>query len=291
MDASIGQACEAQARAFTNQVDVGSVIVTKLDFHAKGGGALSAVATTKTPIIFIGTGEHIDQLEKFETESFISKLLGMGDIKGLLQSIQDLGIEKNTDLMKQIEKGKFTIRDMYEQFQNVGKMGPLSQVMNMIPGMSGLMDNTTEAASQGKMKKLTVIMNSMSDYELDHDEANKLFRNEPSRRNRVARGSGTSPEEVEEVLNNYQKIAAMVKKMGGMKSLFKDGPGGLGSLAGGGAPNARQMQMLQGEMAKMIDPRILNQMGGMGGLSNLMKQFTSGGGLPGGLQMPPGMEF
>ena len=90
MDAAIGQACEAQAKAFKSQVDVGSVIITKLDSNAKGGGALSAVAATKSPIVFIGTGEHIDELEVFKTESFISKLLGMGDIKGLMENIQDL---------------------------------------------------------------------------------------------------------------------------------------------------------------------------------------------------------
>ena len=179
----------------------------------------------------------------------------------------------------------------HEQFQNVGKLGPLSSVMNMIPGLSGLMDKNTEGASQDKFKKLTVIMDSMSDYELDHSEANKLFRTETKRRDRVARGSGTSPEEVEEVLMQYQKLSAMVKKMGGMKSLFKDGPGGLGGLGGGGQPNPRDMAQLQQSMAKMIDPRVLNQMGGMGGLNNLMKQFTGGGmQLPGGMQMPPGME-
>ena len=114
MDASIGQACEDQARAFKNQVEVGSVIITKLDSHAKGGGALSAVAATRSPIVFIGTGEHIDEFEPFKTESFISKLLGMGDIKGLMENIQDLGLDKqNPELINKIQQGRFTIRDMY----------------------------------------------------------------------------------------------------------------------------------------------------------------------------------
>ena len=116
MDASIGQACEGQARAFKDQVirlmkfitkwsyfgtensyqvDVGSVIITKLDSHAKGGGALSAVAATKSPIIFIGTGEHIDELEPFETTKFIRKLLNMGDIEGLIQKVNELKLEEN----------------------------------------------------------------------------------------------------------------------------------------------------------------------------------------------------
>merc|ERR1712093_620734 len=90
MDASIGQACEAQAMAFKEQVDVGSVIITKLDGHAKGGGALSAVAATKSPIIFLGTGEHMDEFEEFDTRRFVGKLLGMGDMEALFSTIKDV---------------------------------------------------------------------------------------------------------------------------------------------------------------------------------------------------------
>ena len=116
---------------------MGSVVVTKLDGHAKGGGALSAVAATNSPIIFIGTGEHIDDFEQFKTKAFIQKLLGMGDLGGLIETISDLGLEKNSDqLMKKIQHGEFTLRDMYEQFTNVMKMGPFSQIMGMIPGFS-----------------------------------------------------------------------------------------------------------------------------------------------------------
>merc|ERR1719381_65471 len=95
MDASIGQACEAQARAFSEKVDVASVVITKLDGHAKGGGALSAVAATNSPVIFIGTGEHIDNLEPFEKKPFISKLLGMGDIEGLMARVKDLNMDED----------------------------------------------------------------------------------------------------------------------------------------------------------------------------------------------------
>lgn len=129
MDATIGQACEGQARAFKDKVDVGSVIVTKLDGHAKGGGALSAVAATQSPIIFIGTGEHIDDLEPFKTKPFISKLLGMGDIEGLIDKVNELKLEDNEGLIEKIKHGVFTLRDMYEQFQNIQKMGPFSQIV------------------------------------------------------------------------------------------------------------------------------------------------------------------
>merc|ERR1712032_1422050 len=105
-------------------VDVASVVITKLDGHAKGGGALSAVAATESPVIFIGTGEHIDNLEPFEKKPFISKLLGMGDIEGLMARVKDLNMDED-------KKGRFTLRNMYEQFQNIMKLGPISQVMGM----------------------------------------------------------------------------------------------------------------------------------------------------------------
>lgn len=159
MDATIGQACEAQAKAFKERVNVGSIIITKLDGHAKGGGALSAwvfiffkriivnishlllevfqftyvcflrVAATQSPVIFVGTGEHIDDLEPFKTKPFISKLLGMGDIEGLIDKVNELNLDDNEELLEKIKHGQFTLRDMYEQFQNIMKMGPFSQLM------------------------------------------------------------------------------------------------------------------------------------------------------------------
>ena len=129
MDASIGQACESQARAFKDKVDVGAVIITKLDGHAKGGGALSAVAATKSPIIFIGTGEHIDDFEPFKVKPFVSKLLGMGDIEGIIEKVNELKLDEDEELMEKLKHGQFTLRDMYEQFQNIMKLGPFSQIM------------------------------------------------------------------------------------------------------------------------------------------------------------------
>jgi len=105
MDASIGQAAEAQAKAFKETVNVGSVIITKLDGHAKGGGALSAVAATQSPIMFIGVGEHIYDLEKFDHKSFISKLLGMGDLAGLAEKVSEMSLDKK-NMIKNIEAGK-----------------------------------------------------------------------------------------------------------------------------------------------------------------------------------------
>jgi len=253
MDATIGQACEAQSRAFKEKVNVGSVIITKLDGHAKGGGALSAVAATKSPIIFIGTGEHIDDLEPFKTKPFISKLLGMGDIEGLIDKVNELKLDDNEELLEKIKHGQFTIRDMYEQFQNIMKMGPFSQIMSMIPGFSqDFMSKGSEQESMARIKKLMTMMDSMCDGELDHREGAKLFSKEKTRVSRVARGSGVTEREVQDLISQYTKFAAVVKKMGGIKGLFKSGDVTKNV-------NPTQMAKLNQQMAKMIDPRMLQQ--------------------------------
>lgn len=288
MDASIGQACEAQARAFKDQVDVGSVIITKLDSHAKGGGALSAVAATKSPIVFIGTGEHIDELEPFETTKFIKKLLNMGDIEGLIEKVNDLKLDDNEELVKNLKAGQFTLRDMYEQFQNILKMGPFNQIMSMIPGFNDFMTKGHEQESTKRLRKLMTIMDSMSDDELDARDGHKLFKQNDgnyyiARIRRVSRGSGTSPRDVLELIEQYQKFAQMVKKMGGM-GLFKNG-----DLSK--SMNNVQMGKLNHHMAKMMDPRVLQQMGGMKGLQDMMKQFQSNGGAGGMGGLGPGLKF
>ena len=272
MDASIGQACEAQARAFKEKVDIGSVIITKLDGHAKGGGALSAVAATKSPIIFIGTGEHIDNFEEFKTKPFISKLLGMGDIEGLIDKVNELKLDDNEKLLEKLKHGHFTLRDMYEQFQNVRKMGPMSQIMSMLPGFStDFLTKGGEQESMTRLKRLMTMMDSMTDEELDSLDGNKIFSKQTTRISRVARGAGVMEMEVKELLNQYAKFAQMVKKMGGMKGLFKGGDFSKNV-------NPSQMAQLNTHMAKMMDPRVLQQMGGMNGLEQMMKQLQQGGG-------------
>lgn len=249
MDASIGQACESQAKAFKDKVDIGSVIITKLDGHAKGGGALSAVAATKSPVIFIGTGEHTDDFEPFKVQPFVSKLLGMGDIEGLIDKVNELKLDDNEDLMKKLKQGQFTLRDMYEQFQNIMKMGPFSQIMGMIPGFSSdFLTKGGEQESMARLKKLMTIMDSMNDKELDSLDGERLFTRQTGRIQRVARGAGVSIREVNELLAQYKKFAQMVKKMGGIKGLFKGGDMSKNV-------NPSQMAKLNQQMAKMMDPR------------------------------------
>ncbi|KIH49213.1 Signal peptide binding domain protein, partial [Ancylostoma duodenale] len=179
------------------------------------------VAVTKSPVIFIGTGEHIDDFELFKPKAFVQKLLGMGDIAGLVDMVNDIGIKDNEELVSRLKHGLFTLRDMYEQFQNIMKMGPFSQIMSMIPGFGPeFMTKGNEKESVGRLKKLMTIMDSMSDTELDHPKASELFTKEPGRVIRVARGSGTTQAEVRDLLSQYKKFADMVKKMGSIKGLF-----------------------------------------------------------------------
>jgi len=230
------------------------------------------VAATESPVIFIGTGEHIDDLEPFKTKPFISKLLGMGDIEGLIEKVNDLGLEDNEELIEKLKHGHFTLRDMYEQFQNIRKMGPFSQIMGMIPGFSqDFLAKGSEQESMARLKRLMTMMDSMNDGELDNRDGAKLFTKQPLRIIRVACGSGVSEREVRELLTQYTKFAAVVKKMGGIKGLFKGGDMTKNV-------NPSQMSKLNQQMAKMIDPRVMQQMGGMNGLQNIMKQLQQGAG-------------
>ncbi|CAG8505263.1 876_t:CDS:10 [Paraglomus occultum] len=276
MDATIGQAAELQAKAFHEAADIGSIIITKMDGHARGGGAISAVAATRSPIVFIGTGEHIHDLERFSARPFVSKMLGMGDISGLMETVQDLRLDQNKNLMKNLEQGIFTIRDMYEQFQNISKMGPLSKMMQMMPGMSELNFEGSDELGAQRIKRLMTIMDSMSNAELDSD--GKIFIHQPVRIVRVARGSGTTVREVEELLMQHKGFQNMVKKFGGNKNLFK----GMGPNMDPSKMSPQQIQQKMAAMNKML-PR------GMPGMNNLMRSMM-GGGLPGmGAQGMPDM--
>ncbi|SBT80433.1 signal recognition particle subunit SRP54, putative [Plasmodium malariae] len=203
IDSHIGQSCHDQAMAFKNSVTLGSIIITKIDGHAKGGGALSAVAATGCPITFIGTGEHINDFEKFEAKSFVSRLLGLGDISGLVSTLKEvIDIEKQPQLMNRLSKGKFVLRDMYDQFQNVLKMGSLSKVMSMIPGFgNNIISKGTEKEGIDKIKKFMVIMDSMTNEELDC-----IKPLNDSRTLRICKGSGTRLQDVRELLEQFKYV-------------------------------------------------------------------------------------
>lgn len=250
LDATIGQAAEAQSRAFKDSSDFGAIILTKMDGHAKGGGAISAVAATNTPIIFIGTGEHIHDLETFTPKQFISKLLGIADIQGLMEHVQTLNLDQK-ETMKHIEQGVFTLRDLRDQMGNVMKMGPLGKVASMA-GLGAMASQLNEEDTSKRVKGMIFIMDSMTEKELDSDGA--VFNEQPTRIMRVARGSGTSVREVEEVLLQQKMMAKMAKRMGGAGGMMTQ----MKNMAGGaGARGNPQMAQMQRQMQQL--------MGGAGG--------------------------
>jgi signal recognition particle subunit SRP54 len=213
IDGTIGQQAREQAMAFSKTTEIGSIIITKLDGSAKGGGALSAVAEIGAPIKFIGTGERIEDLEVFDPERFISRLLGMGDIKALIERAEEIGEENlDMDAMDAMLSGKFNLKNMYSQFEMMNKMGPMQQVMNMLPGMGGKLPKNASQVTEEKLTKYKIMMDSMTDQELTHPEVIKQ-----SRVKRIARGSGMRNEDVKELLKYYQVTKKAMKGFGKRK--------------------------------------------------------------------------
>ncbi|PVH99277.1 signal recognition particle protein [Periconia macrospinosa] len=279
LDSTIGQAAEGHSRAFKEAADFGAIVLTKTDGAAMGGGAISAVAATHTPIVFLGTGEHMLDFERFNPQSFVSKLLGMGDITGLVEHVQSLKLDQK-DTMKHIASGIFTIKDLRDQLSNIMKMGPLSKMAGMIPGLSNMMGGMDDEEGSLKLKRMIYICDSMTEKELESD--GKMFVEQPTRMTRIARGSGTSVREVEELLTQHRMMAGMAKKMkGGMANMQK----AQGAMGGGN--KQQQLAAMQKRMASM------GGAGGMGGgmpdLGAMMKML-GGGGRGGGAGGMPDMS-
>ena len=203
IDGTIGQAAYAQARAFAEKVPVGGVIVTKLDGAAKGGGALSAVAASGAPILFIGTGEKIDDLERFDPGRFVSRLLGGGDIIELAMRIEEAF--KESKLMERMSKGKFDLEDFREYIQQLGKAGPLEKLLEMVPGISGRVQLDIDS---GEMRRWIAIINSMTPEERRDPS---LIRG--SRIERIARGSGVTAKEVRKLLKSYHQAKKLIESI------------------------------------------------------------------------------
>ncbi len=225
IDGTIGQQALAQAKTFHEATPIGSILVTKLDGSARGGGALSAVAATGAPIKFIGTGEKVEDIEQFVPSRFVGRLLGMGDLETLLEKVQEAEIKVPQKKAKAMLSGKFTLTDMYEQFEAVKGMGPFKKVLQMLPGVSGKVPDDMLNMAEGRLEKWRVIIQSMSP---DEKENPKMFNY--SRIRRVARGSGSSEKEVKELLKQYIMMRRMLKMMKRKKGKmpFMPGMGGQG---------------------------------------------------------------
>lgn len=293
LDASIGQAAEAHSRAFKESADFGAIIVTKMDGHAKGGGAISAVAATKTPIIFLGVGEHLYDLDRFSPQPFISKLLGLGDMQGLMEHMQDLAKQnpdKQKEMAKKLEEGKLSIRDWREQIQNVMNMGPISKIASMIPGLPQELLAGSDEEGSLRMRRMIYITDSMSSKELDSDGSLFLETGKDGkpvgltwRVTRVAKGSGTSVREVEELLCQYRMMAHMAKQAGG-KNGWLQAMQKMQNVAGGrgrganGMPTPAQIQAMQRAMPPGMLQQMQRQLRSGGGMQEMMKAMMQGQG-------------
>jgi signal recognition particle subunit SRP54 len=201
LDGAMGQAAGRSAEAFHQAVGVTGVILTKLDGSAKGGGALSAVAVSGTPIVFLGTGEHVDEIEPFEPTRFVSRLLGMGDIRTLLERFEELSNkEAAEEAAKHMMHGRFTLRDMRAQLDSIGQMGPVSKLVSMFPMFGGAkVDDKKLDETQVRLRHYRAILDSMTPAELDDAQLLKA-----ERIHRIARGSGQRPQEVRSLLKQYE---------------------------------------------------------------------------------------
>jgi signal recognition particle subunit SRP54 len=209
IDGTIGQQAYHQAKAFHENSPIGGIVITKLDGTAKGGGALAASSATGAQVFFVGTGERIDDLEQFSPSRFVGRLLGMGDIKALLDMARDLEMNADENQSKRVMSGKMSIEDFYAQMESVGKMG-FRNIMESLPGLSNLVKDDQLDLLQDKMEKWRFIIQSMT-----KEEKNNPDRINDSRRKRIARGSGVMEHDVKDLIKNFNNSKSMMKQAKG----------------------------------------------------------------------------
>ena len=224
-DAMTGQDAVNVAEKFNEDLDIDGVILTKLDGDARGGAALSIKAVTGKPILFAGMGEKLDALDVFHPDRMAGRILGMGDMLGLIEQAQEAYDQKKAaELQRKMKKNEFTIEDFRDHLQQLRKMGSISDLMEKIPGMSGMMKKMQGAAPpEEELKRIEAIINSMTREErINHAILNG------SRRKRIARGSGTTVQDVNSFVKQYLEMKKMMKKINrfGMKSLMRGLMGG-----------------------------------------------------------------
>lgn len=208
IDGTIGQQAMLQAKAFSKATSIGSILVSKLDGSARGGGALSAVTAIGVPINFISVGEKLDDIEPFVPSRFVGRLLGMGDLQGLIEKVREAELKVPERKMSAFLSGRFTLMDMYDQFESMKSIGPLRHILKMIPGVSYSVPEEMMELAEDTLKKWRVIIQSMTP-----EERIKPKILSSSRIRRVARGSGTKEKEVKELLSRYNTLRKMMKTL------------------------------------------------------------------------------
>ncbi|MCI7396908.1 MAG: signal recognition particle protein [Spirochaetia bacterium] len=247
-DAMTGQNAVDIAKSFDEQLGLTGVILTKFDSDARGGAALSLKSITEKPILFIGTGEKTEDFEQFHPERIAGRILGMGDIVSLVEKAQEtVDQEQALKMQKKMQRNEFTLQDMLEQFEQVEKMGSMSKIIDMMPGLAGQISEAQLGQGQEAIKHQKAIIQSMTYKE----RLNHLIIG-PARRKRIAKGSGTSVQEVNKLIKQFEKTKLTMKKL----------------------------SRNRGAQAKMM-----NQLAGMD-MSQLQNMK-----LPGGMQLPKGFHF
>jgi signal recognition particle subunit SRP54 len=228
-DAMTGQDAIKSAGEFNRRIGVSGVVLTKMDGDARGGAALSVVGVVGVPIAFVGSGERLQDLEPFHPDRVVSRVLGMGDVLSLIEKAEEaVSIEDAEKLEEKIRKNAFTLEDFRDQLRTIKKMGPIEQILGMLPGMGNLkeMAAARNQVDDSQLARVEAIINSMTPRERQNHQ---IINGQRSKR--IARGSGTSVEEVNKLLKQFVQMQKMLKQLGGMAGLGKKG-GGLGAMKG-----------------------------------------------------------
>jgi signal recognition particle subunit SRP54 len=214
-DAMTGQEAVRIAEEFNSAVGLTGVVLSKMDGDARGGAALSITSVTGVPIKFVGIGEKVDALEAFHPDRMASRILGMGDMLTLIEKTEAATDEqKRKELERKVRRGSFDLEDFLEQLRQIRKMGPLSQLIEMVPGISGLSRKLPQGDDETQMKKIEAIILSMTP-----DERQNPAIIDGSRRRRIARGSGTAPQDVNQLLNQHRQMQKLMKQIGSGRKL------------------------------------------------------------------------
>jgi signal recognition particle subunit SRP54 len=232
-DAMTGQDAIKSAGEFNRRIGVSGVVLSKMDGDARGGAALSVVGVVGVPIAFVGSGERLQDLEPFHPDRVVSRVLGMGDVLSLIEKAEEAVSQEDAEKLEaKIRKNEFNLEDFRDQLRMIKKMGPLEQILGMLPGMGNLKELAAnrEQVDEKHLGRVEAIINSMTAKERrNHQLLNG------SRRKRIARGSGTSVEEVNRLLKQFVQMQKMLKSLGGMAGLS----------GGGKDAKRRAMQMLR----------------------------------------------
>ena len=215
MPADIGQAAKKQAEEFKSALNITGVIITRMDSTAKAGGALTACAETNASVYFIATGEKINDIEEFNPESFLSRLLGMGDLSSLIEKIQSVtGEKEQLEMQEKIMEGKISLEDVIAQSKQMSEMGGMSKLTSMIPGMGkAKISEDKLSAQEKKIAKWEHILKSMTKQEKDSPE---ILDKQPSRITRIAKGAGVNKSDIKSLLKQYKMISTMIKEQANM---------------------------------------------------------------------------